>query len=102
VGFFRAAGGTYDPQAILHRLRNPWTFRKPGVSIKPFPSGSLTHPGMTEMSRLIREYVINAAQVESVTAGTNRNMPNALIHHRPKTGLEAKFSMEFCMSPLLL
>ena len=29
-------------------------------------------------------------------------MPNALIHHRPKTGLEAKFSMEFCMAALLL
>jgi len=101
-GFFRAAGGTYDPQAILHRLVNPWTFRTPGVSIKPFPSGSLTHPGMTEMSRLIREYGIKATQVESVTVGTNRNMPNALIHHRPKTGLEAKFSMEFCMSSLLL
>jgi len=57
---------------------------------------------MTEMSRLIREYGIKAAQVESVTVGTNRNMPNALIHHRPKTGLEAKFSVEFCMSSLLL
>jgi 2-methylcitrate dehydratase PrpD len=29
-------------------------------------------------------------------------MPNALIHHQPKTGLEAKFSMEFCMAALLL
>src|SRR5260370_1585996 len=29
-------------------------------------------------------------------------MPNALIHHHPKTGLEAKFSMEFCMASLLL
>jgi len=29
-------------------------------------------------------------------------MPNALIHHRPTTGLQAKFSMEFCMAILLL
>jgi len=29
-------------------------------------------------------------------------MPDALIHHRPKTGLQAKFSMEFCMVVLLL
>src|SRR5204863_5630592 len=34
--------------------------------------------------------------------GTNRNMPNALIHHRPRTELEAKFSMEFCLAILLL
>ena len=29
-------------------------------------------------------------------------MPNALIHHRPKNELEAKFSMEFCVAILLL
>ena len=34
--------------------------------------------------------------------GTNRNSPNALIHHQPKDSLQAKFSMEFCMAILLL
>jgi 2-methylcitrate dehydratase PrpD len=29
-------------------------------------------------------------------------MPNALIHHHPTTGLQGKFSMEFCMAILLL
>jgi 2-methylcitrate dehydratase PrpD len=101
-GFFHAAGGGFDPNAIRHRLGNPWTFRTPGISIKPYPSGSLTHPAMTEMSRLIRANGLQAAQVERVDVGTNRNMPNALIHHQPKTGLEAKFSMEFCMAALLL
>ena len=37
-----------------------------------------------------------------VRVGTNRHMPNALIHHRPKNELQAKFSMEFCMAILLL
>jgi len=37
-----------------------------------------------------------------VDVGTNQNMPNALIHHRPKSGLQAKFSMEFCLVVLLL
>lgn len=101
-GFFKAAGGGFDPQAILHRLGNPWTFANPGVSIKPFPSGSLTHPGMSEMVRLIHNNGIKAGQVESVSVGTNRNMPNALIHHDPKDSLQAKFSMEFCMAVLLL
>ncbi len=85
-GFFRAAGGGYDPNAIVHKLGRPWTFRQPGVSIEPYPSGSLTHPGMTEMARLIRTRGIQAQQVERVYVGTNRNMPNALIHHQPKTG----------------
>ena len=101
-GFFHAAGGGFNPDAIHNKLAHPWTFSSPGVSIKPYPSGSLTHPGMTEMTRLIREHAIRPEQVERVDVGTNRNMPNALIHHQPKTALQAKFSMEFCMAALLL
>nr|CAD6606885.1 MmgE/PrpD family protein [Rhizobium sp. TCK] len=101
-GFFSAAGGGYDENAISGKLGNPWTFDSPGVSIKPHPSGSLTHPGMTEMLRLIRDNNIKAADVEHVRVGTNHNMPNALIHHRPQNELQAKFSMEFCMAILLL
>jgi 2-methylcitrate dehydratase PrpD len=101
-GFFRAAGGGFDPAAIVGKLGQPWTFQMPGISIKPHPSGSLTHPGMTEMLRLIKEHDIKPENVERVDVGTNRNMPNALIHHQPKNSLQAKFSMEFCMAALLL
>src|SRR5712664_650011 len=101
-GFFHAFGGSYDPAAIVDRLGKPWTLQNPGVSIKPFPSGSLTHPGMTELLRLIHDHSIRADDVEHVKVGTNRNMPNALIHHHPKTGLQGKFSMEYCMAILLL
>jgi len=101
-GFFSAAGGGYDENAIMGKLGAPWTFASPGVSIKPHPSGSLTHPGMTEMLRLIREHDIRPEDVVHVRVGTNANMPNALIHHRPQNELQAKFSMEFCMAILLL
>src|SRR5262249_7299354 len=101
-GFFKAAGGGFDPAAIMGKLGKPWTFVSPGISIKPFPSGSLTHPGMTEMLNLIHEHAIKPEQVEHVKVGTSRNAPNALIHHQPKDNLQAKFSMEFCMAALLL
>lgn len=101
-GFFQAAGGGYDKAAIAGKLGAPWTFDSPGVSIKPHPSGSLTHPGMTEMLRLIRKHGITAKDVVRVRIGTNSNMPNALIHHNPRNELQAKFSMEFCMAILLL
>jgi 2-methylcitrate dehydratase PrpD len=101
-GFFSAAGGGYDEAAILGKLGAPWTFASPGVSIKPHPSGSLTHPGMTEMLRLIAANDIRPGEVSRVRVGTNSNMPNALIHHRPGNELQAKFSMEFCMAILLL
>lgn len=101
-GFFHAAGGGFDPAAIVGKMGNPWTLVSPGVSIKPFPSGSLTHPGMTALLELILAHDIRPEDVEALDVGTNRNMPNALIHHHPTTALQAKFSMEFCMAIVLL
>jgi len=101
-GFFHAFGGSFDPAAILVRLAKPWTFSSPGISLKPYPSGSLSHPAMTELARLIETNKIEVGQVEKVDVGANRNMVSTLLHHQPKTGLEAKFSMEFCMAILLL
>ena len=101
-GFFRAAGGGYSPEMIDGKLGEPWTFAFPGVSIKPHPSGSLTHPGMAVMMDLITRHNLKPERVKRVSVGTNQNMPNALIHHQPKNELQAKFSMEFCMAILLL
>src|SRR5207247_10983683 len=53
-GFFQAAGGGFDVKAIDGRHGKPWTLLHPGVSIKLFPSVSLTNPGLPEMFRLIR------------------------------------------------
>jgi 2-methylcitrate dehydratase PrpD len=101
-GFFRAFGGSFEPSFIVDRLGNPWTFASPGVSLKPYPSGSLTHPAMTEMARLIEQHDIQPSQVDKVDIGANHDMTTTLLHHHPKTGLEAKFSMEFCLAILLL
>src|SRR6266436_7683842 len=101
-GFFHAFGGSFDPGAIANRLGKPWTFNLPGISLKPYPSGSLAHPAMTELARLIDVNKVQAAQVETLDVGANHQMRTTLLHHRPKNGLEAKFSMEFCMAILLL
>jgi 2-methylcitrate dehydratase PrpD len=103
-GFFNAYGGAYEfePEFLTRQLGNPWVFANPGVSIKPFPCGSLTHPGMDEMLRLIRQYSIKPQDVESVDVGTNSFALGSLIQHTPHTSLEAKFSMEFCLAILLI
>src|ERR1700722_1556110 len=102
LGFFQAEGGGFDPGSVVGFLGKPWTLKDPGVSIKPFPSGSLTHPAMGEVLRLIRENNILPAQVDKVDVGGNHSMTTTLYHHQPATGLEGKFSMEFCVAILLL
>lgn len=102
VGYFEAAGGGYDADAIIGRLGAPWAFVDPGMWIKPYPSGALTHPAMTCLLELIAAHDITPDRVDSVTVRTNERILNTLIHHRPTDALQAKFSMEFCLAILLL
>lgn len=100
-GFFSAAAGGYDP-VVAMAFGTPWTFSSPGVSIKPHPSGSLTHPAMTVLADLVSQHALRGEDIAEVRVGTNRHMPNALIHHDPRDRLAAKFSMEFCMAVLCI
>ena len=100
-GFMSAFGGGFDEALVHGKLGRPWYYLDPGVSIKPHPSGSLGHPAMWVLGQLIKEHDLTPANVAHVTVGTSSNIPNALIHHRPKDDLAAKFSMEYSMATLL-
>jgi 2-methylcitrate dehydratase PrpD len=102
LGFFQAAGGGFIPGAIVDRLGRPWMFASPGDLIKRFPCGTIQQSFMDEMLILIRDHNIAAQEVERVEVGGNRSNLTTLFRHHPTTGLEAKFSMEFAMSILLL
>ncbi|MDR5674899.1 MAG: MmgE/PrpD family protein, partial [Armatimonadota bacterium] len=57
-GFYSAAAGGYDASKIEGRLGNPYFFESPGISIKPYPSGSLSHPAQDVLLELVREHEV--------------------------------------------
>jgi 2-methylcitrate dehydratase PrpD len=97
-GFFRAAGGGFDKTKIAGKLGQPYFFTEPGVSIKPYPSGSLSHPAQDVLLELVSANNVRPDDVERVDVGVNSNVPNALIYSHPTTALEAKFSLQFQMA----
>lgn len=97
-GFFQAAAGGFAPEKIRGQLGNPFFLLSPGVSIKPYPSGSLSHPAQDLIIDIVRAHDLRPEEVAAVVVGTNSNVPNALIYSRPHTELEGKFSMEYCMA----
>jgi len=101
-GFFMAQGGGHEEARIRGKLGNPWSFAERGVWLKPFPTGSLSHPGMSKMLELVRAHDIRPDQVGRVRLRTSENIFQSLMHHRPETELEAKFSLEFCLAALLV
>ena len=101
-GFYNAMAGGYDQSKIAGRLGRPYFMQEPGISIKPYPSGSLSHPAQDLILDLVKEHDLHAEDIESIEVGTNSNVPNALIYPMPKTALEAKFSIPFCMAIAVL
>jgi 2-methylcitrate dehydratase PrpD len=97
-GFFNAMAGGYDASKISGRLGNPYFMQQPGISIKPYPSGSLSHPAQDLILDLVKTHDLRVEQIEAIEVGTNSNVPNALIYPMPKTALEGKFSIPFCMA----
>ncbi len=102
LGFFQAGGGGYTPGLIVNRLGNPWMFASFGDLIKRFPCGTIQQAFMDETLRLMHDNKINTAEVEKIEIGGNRSNVSTLFRHRPTTGLEAKFSMEFGVAIILL
>ena len=98
IGFFEAYAGGYDPGAIIDRLGAPWAFVDPGMWIKPYPCGALTHPAITALIDFAIAENVSPGEVASVAVQTNRHMVNTLIHNRPKAALQAKFSMPFAVA----
>jgi len=100
-GFFHAAGGGFDETLLRGRLGNPWTFLEPGIALKPYPCASLAHPGI-ELALAVRAHGVPPEAIRSVRVGTKASMPTALRYPRPRSALEAKFSMEYCVAVALV
>ncbi len=101
-GMYEASSDGYEPTRIDGKLGSPFFLEDPGVSIKPYPSGSLSHPGQDAVLELVREHDLKPEDVTEAIAGTNSATTNALIYPLPQTALEAKFSFPFFLAIAIL
>jgi 2-methylcitrate dehydratase PrpD len=103
LGFFEVFGkGTeHDEQANLE-LGDELYIVSYGIGIKPYPSCAATHWAIQAAIDLKRKYEIIPTDVAEIECRTSSGVPRILIHHRPKTALEGKFSLEFCVAIALL
>ncbi|MEL0107079.1 MAG: MmgE/PrpD family protein [Rhodospirillaceae bacterium] len=102
IGFPEAFGDILADENILERLGNPWSILDPGIWLKPHPSGMRTHQGMTKILELIAEHDLKADQIKTCHVKTHQGVYDTLIQHDPKTGLQGKFSFEFCAAVLFV
>ena len=98
AGYLAAAGGGCDPDEIAGRLGAPWAFEDPGVWIKPYPCGALTHPGAGLLLELTAAADVAARDIASIRVRTNPRILDTLLGAAPRDAAQARFSMEFVLA----
>src|SRR5437867_3218972 len=101
-GYFQVFGGGADLDRIVPVLGKPYAIVNPGVSIKPYPCGSLSHPSLDAMLKVVVDHDIKPEQVKAVRLRAGSNILEPLRYKGAKTELEAKFSIPFLMSTILI
>lgn len=77
-------------------LGTRWEILDTGITVKLYPSCAGTHPSLDAILGLRRRERFTADDLERIDIEVDSITPTVLIYDHPKTGLEAKFSMQFC------
>ena len=101
-GFLVAMGSAgRDAEKASDPLGRRWEIVEGGITVKLYPSCAATHPTIDTLIDLRREHGIDPAAVDAVEIDVDPVTPTVLIHDRPATGLEGKFSLHYCAAAAL-
>jgi len=103
-GFLRAAAGgaEVDPQAAVRSLGETWEVVSPGIGVKLYPCCYATHRAI-DAALAMRDAIDGRLDdVDGVSVSVSPGTPMPLRTSLPTTGLEGKFSMEYCIASALL
>src|SRR5262245_29717052 len=101
-GFFQVFGGGAEIDRIVPSLGKPYSIVNPGVSVKPYPCGSLSHPSLDAMLKLVTDHNVKPEQVKAVRLRAGSNILEPLRYKTAKTELEAKFCVPFLLGVIAL
>lgn len=91
-----------DYDKIINTLGAPLDVVKPGMDIKLYPCCAATHSSIDIVRGMMERYGIGPDDIERIECGVNYLRPSFLMYTEPATGLQGKFSMQFCIAMTLL
>jgi 2-methylcitrate dehydratase PrpD len=86
---------------VLDALAGPRVLEQHGLNVKKYPCCYNTHR-LADAALAIQARGVDASLVKAVAATVEPGGQQAVIHHRPQTGLEGKFSSEYVLAACLL
>jgi 2-methylcitrate dehydratase PrpD len=101
-GYLAVAGPGGESERVRDRFGAPFSLVSPGVSIKPYPSGVLTHPSMDALRALMEEEQLQPENVAHVVLHAGSNVLGPIRFQRAMTPLQGKFSFQFLLAAIIL
>jgi 2-methylcitrate dehydratase PrpD len=101
-GFLGVFGGGWFEEKLSEGFGRTLSIVDPGVSVKPYPSGILSHQAMDALLLLVEREDLRAAEVAQVRFFAGSNILNPLGYPIATNHLEAKFCMPALLGMILL
>jgi len=93
--------GTYDTARMLAHWGAPFDIVVPGIAIKQYPCCGSTHPALDVMLDLVRRHDLRPERVARIECWTHERRLEHTNRPAPQSGLEAKFSLQYCLARAL-
>jgi 2-methylcitrate dehydratase PrpD len=96
-----------SPEGLVDRespaaLGRDWHIVRSRLSIKKYPACYGAHRALDGMLDLLGKRPLKAEEIARITTSISKTRALILRNHRPQTGLEGKFSMEFAMAAAVI
>jgi len=104
LGYARVFGcrEEIDWEKASEHLGKSFIIATEGIGFKPYPSCGGTHAAIDAALQLRDEYQPDIYAIAEIEVGMSPHEKSVLIHHHPKTGLEGKFSLEYCVGRAII
>jgi 2-methylcitrate dehydratase PrpD len=103
-GFLSAVSpaGEVDRDTPAQGLGSEWKIVRYRLGIKKYPACYCTHRALDAMLELLARHALKPEEIERITVSLSDTHSLILRNHRPQTGLEAKFSIEFATAAAVI
>ena len=103
-GFIHAFSGGegYDMDRMARSLGSTCYLVDSGVEVKKYPCCGSAHLALDAITDIMGQTSIDPTQVDRIDVIVDFDPPRSLIHDRPQSSLEGKFSMQYCLSAALI
>ena len=100
-GFFETFGAGVSAAGLGSALGAPYEFDRPGITIKPYPACTRSHPAIDAALEIVRRDRPPATDIVSVECLVAPRVMQVVNVANPRNAMEAKFSLPFCLAAAL-